>query len=204
MSLLLTSDWNNFPIHPTFLPWIQRWVKYTAQGLENISRHDVTVGTSLVLDEMDQPPLVVAPAGKLFIARKNPQSAPVFADTHRPGVYELYQWAGEPLSGTVDSTPTVPKQLPADAKRLGSFTVNFDPAESAPGKVSEKELSQYFPGAQVEYSPSDQALSAASIGAGVPLTTPVIPDAGGHDVLGRLDRPQRMTKIPPVCLPGSF
>jgi len=167
----LDRDWNDFPIHPTFLPWIQRWVKYTAQGLENISRHDVTVGASLVLDEMDQPPLVVAPGGKISIGRKNPQSSPVFEDTHRPGVYELYQWAGEPVSGTVDSPPTVPKQLPTDAKRLGSFTVNFDPAESAPGKVSEKELSQYFPGAQVEYSPSDQALSAASIGAGVPLTT---------------------------------
>ena len=28
-------DWNNFPIQPTFLPWIQRWVKYSARGLEN-------------------------------------------------------------------------------------------------------------------------------------------------------------------------
>ena len=40
----LDRDWNHFPIHPTFLPWIQRWVKYSAQSLENISRHDVMVG----------------------------------------------------------------------------------------------------------------------------------------------------------------
>ena len=38
-------------------------------------------------------------------------------------------------------------------------------------KVPEKELSQYFPGAQVDFSPADQALNAASVGAGVPLTT---------------------------------
>jgi hypothetical protein len=167
----LDRDWNNFPIHPTFLPWMQRWVKYSAQGLENISRHDITVGAPLVLEEMEQPPLVVAPGGKIFIARKNPQSSPVFEDTHRPGVYELYQWVEPPVSGPADTPPPAPKQLPADAKRLGSFTVNFDPAESAPGKVPEKDLSQYFPGAQVDYSPADQALNAASIGTGVPLTT---------------------------------
>jgi hypothetical protein len=165
----LDRDWNNFPIHPTFLPWIQRWVKYSAQGLENISRHDITVGSPLVLEEMDQPPLVVAPGGKISIARKNPQSPPVFEDTHRPGVYELYQWAGSPVSEAENTS--VPKQLPTDAKRVGSFTVNFDPVESAPGKVPENELSQYFPGAQVDYSPADQALNAASVGAGVPLTT---------------------------------
>jgi hypothetical protein len=167
----LDRDWNNFPIHPTFLPWIQRWVKYMAQGLENISRHDITVGTPLVLEEMEQPPLVVSPGGKISISRKNLQSPPVFEDTYRPGVYELYQWAGPSVSGPVDSPPSAPKQLPVDAKRLGSFTVNFDPAESAPGKVPEKELAQYFPGAQVDYSPADQALDAASVGAGVPLTT---------------------------------
>jgi hypothetical protein len=167
----LDRDWNNFPIHPTFLPWMQRWVKYTAQGLENISRHDITVGAPLVLEEMEQPPLVVAPGGKISIARKNPQSSPVYADTHRPGVYELYQWSGSSVSDPVDSSTPAPKQLPSDAKRIGSFTVNFDPTESAPGKVPEKELSQYFPGTRVDYSPADQALNAASIGAGVPLTT---------------------------------
>jgi aerotolerance regulator-like protein/VWA domain-containing protein len=167
----LDRDWNRFPIHPTFLPWIQRWVKYSAQGLENISRHDITVGTPLVLEEMEQPPLVVAPGGKVSIARKNPQSHPIFEDTHRPGVYELYQWAGLSVSGTAGSSPPAPKQLPDDAKRAGSFTVNIDPEESSPGKVPEKELSQYFPGAQVNYSPVDQALNAASVGAGVPLTT---------------------------------
>ena len=167
----LDRDWNNFPIHPTFLPWIQRWVKYSAQGLENISRHDITVSTPLVLEEMEQPPLVVAPGGKISIARKKPQSSPVFDDTHRPGVYELYQWSGASTTDSESAPVEAPKQLPADAKRLGSFTVNFDPAESAPGKVPEKELAQYFPGAQVDYSPADQALNAASVGAGVPLTT---------------------------------
>jgi hypothetical protein len=167
----LDRDWNNFPIHPTFLPWIQRWVKYSAQGLENISRHDITVGAPLVLEEMEQSPLVVAPGGKVSIARKNPQSPPVFEDTHRPGVYELYQWAEPAVSGAPDSPPPAPKQLPGGAKRVGSFTVNIDPAESAPGKVPEKELSQYLPGAQVDYSPAEQALNAASVGAGVPLTT---------------------------------
>ncbi|MDH5789829.1 MAG: BatA domain-containing protein [Nitrospinota bacterium] len=167
----LDRDWNNFPIHPTFLPWIQRWVKYSAQGLENISRHDITVSTPLVLEEMEQPPLVVAPGGKVSIARKKPQSSPVFDDTHRPGVYDLYQWSGASTADSESAPAEAPKQLPADARRLGSFTVNFDPAESAPGKVPEKELAQYFPGAQVDYSPADQALNAASVGNGVPLTT---------------------------------
>jgi hypothetical protein len=167
----LDRDWNAFPIHPTFLPWIQRWVKYLAQGLENISRHDITVGAPLVLEDTDPPPLVVAPGGKVSIARKKPQSPPVFEDTHRPGVYELYQWAGPPATGSGNVLVEAPEQLPPDARRIGSFTVNFDPAESAPGKISEKDLSQYFPGAQVAYSPADQALNAASVGAGVPLTT---------------------------------
>ncbi len=167
----LDRDWNDFPIHPTFLPWIQRWVKYTAQSLESISRHDVTVGAPLVLEEMDQPPLVVAPGGKISIARKKSQSPPVFEDTHRPGVYQLYQWAGADASGSPETPAEAPKQMPADAKGIGSFTVNFDPAESTPGKITEKELSQYFPGAQWDFSPADQALNAASIGAGVPLTT---------------------------------
>jgi hypothetical protein len=167
----LDRDWNHFPIHPTFLPWIQRWVKYSAQGLENISRHDVTVGTPLILEEMEQPPLVAAPGGKVSIARKNPQSPPVFEDTHRPGVYELYQWAGLSVSGAEDSSPATPKQIPGDAKRVGSFTVNIYPAESSPGKVPDKEFSQYFPGVQVNYSPAGQALNEASFGASVPLTT---------------------------------
>ncbi len=163
----LDRDWNAFPIHPTFLPWIQRWVKYLAQGLETISRHDVTVGAPLVLEDTDPPLLVVAPGGKVSIARKKPQSPPVFEDTHRPGVYELYQWNG--ISGA--NGPQAPEQLPAEARRIGSFTVNFDPAESAPGKISEKDLASWFPGAQVDYAPADQALTAASVGAGVPLTT---------------------------------
>ncbi len=167
----LDRDWNRFPIHPTFLPWIQRWVKYSAQSLENISRYDVAVGAPLVLEEMERPPLVVAPGGKVSIARKNPKSPPVFEDTHRPGVYELYQWMNLSGSDVEDSPSPTPKQLPGDAKRVGSFTVNIDPAESSPGKVSEKELSQYFPGTQVSYSPAEQALNAASVGAGVPLTT---------------------------------
>ena len=95
----------------------------------------------------------------------------MFEDTHRPGVYELYQWTKPSVSGATDSSSPVPKQLPGDAKRVGSFTVNIDPAESAPGKVPAKELSQYLPGAQVDYSPAEQALNAASVGAGVPLTT---------------------------------
>jgi hypothetical protein len=163
----LDRDWNAFPIHPTFLPWMQRWVKYLAQSLENISRQDVTVGAPLVLEDIDPPPLVVAPGGKVSITRKNPQLQPVFEDTHRPGVYELYQWNG--ISGTTESQ--APEQLPADARRIGSFTVNFDPAESAPGKISENDLASWFPGAQVDYAPADQALNAASVGAGVPLTT---------------------------------
>ena len=167
----LDRDWNNFPIHPTFLPWIQRWVKYTAQSLENISRHDVIVGTPLVLNEMEQAPLVMAPGGKVTIARKNPQSAPVFEDTHRPGVYKLYQWAGNSITNAIESTPIAPKQLPGDAKRVGSFTVNINPAESVPGKVPEQELSQYLSGTQVDYSLANKSLSAASVGAGVPLTT---------------------------------
>ncbi|NIQ02391.1 MAG: hypothetical protein GWO19_18785, partial [Nitrospinaceae bacterium] len=36
----MDRDWNAFPIHPTFLPWIQRWVKYTAQSLESLTRPD--------------------------------------------------------------------------------------------------------------------------------------------------------------------
>ncbi len=146
---------------------MQRWVKYLAQGLENILRQDVTVGAPLVLEDIDPPPLVVAPGGKVSIARKKPQSPPVFEDTHRPGVYKLYQWNG--ISGTTESQ--APKQLPADARRIGSFTVNFDPAESAPGKISEIDLASWFPGAQVDYAPADQALNAASIGAGISLTT---------------------------------
>jgi hypothetical protein len=169
----LDRDWNNFPIHPTFLPWIQRWVKYTAQSLENISRHDVSVGATLVLEEMDRPPLVVGPGGKIYIARQKPKSSPSFDDTHRPGVYELHKWE-EPGPDSANIPAEAPKQLPTGSQRIGSFTVNFDPAESVPGKISEKELSQYFHGGQVDYSPAKQALDAAAISSGIPLTTLLI------------------------------
>ena len=33
------------------------------------------------------------------------------------------------------------------------------------------DLASWFPGAQVDYAPADQALNAASVGAGVSLTT---------------------------------
>lgn len=168
----LDRDWNDFPIHPTFLPWIQRWVKYAAQGLETLARHDVAVGKPLVLEEMDQPPLVVAPGGKIFLARKQPQAPPVFEDTQHPGVYQLYQWAGAASADAENEGPApAPKQLPAEAQRVGNFTVNFDPAESVPGKIPEKDLAPYFPGGQFEITSSEQAFSAASVSAGVPLTT---------------------------------
>ena len=150
---------------------MQRWVKYTAQGLENISRHDITVGAQLVLEEMEQPPLVVAPGGKISSPGKIPNH-PRCMKTLNVRVFM------NSINGQGPPFPTrwilqLPRQsnclpMPNELEVLPSISILPNPV---PGKVPEKELSQYFPGTQVDYSPADQALNAASIGAGVPLTT---------------------------------
>ena len=40
----LDRQWNDFPIQPTFLPWIQRWTQYATRGLENISHKNLLIG----------------------------------------------------------------------------------------------------------------------------------------------------------------
>jgi hypothetical protein len=49
----LDRDWNDFPIQPTYLPWVQRWTQYAARGLENISQQDLLVGEPFLKKTMD-------------------------------------------------------------------------------------------------------------------------------------------------------
>ena len=119
----IDRDWNDFPIQPTFLPWIQRWVKYAARSMDALTRHDYLIGEPFEAGEFG---LVQTPTGKI-VPLKNPAAGEYrFEETSRPGVYPLYRGLGDEKSETLEP----------DAERIGGFSVNIDTKESDPEKIS--------------------------------------------------------------------
>lgn len=160
-------DWNDFPIQPTFLPWIQRWVKYAAHGVDAMTRNELLVGEPF--EEIGEAELLQTPAGKIVPLRKNAASGePRFEDTLRPGVYQLYR---TPSSG-VDETTGETVLLPPDAERIGGFTVNIDTKESDPEKISEKEIQDYLAAMHVEFS--NHLIADKTSSDSVQLSTPLL------------------------------
>ncbi|MZH46058.1 MAG: VWA domain-containing protein, partial [Nitrospinae bacterium] len=81
----LDRDWNDFPIQPTYLPWIQRWTQYAARGLEQVSQQELLVGEPFRNNVKDERRIVLSPDGTL----RNIENG-YFSKTFQPGVYRLY------------------------------------------------------------------------------------------------------------------
>ena len=171
----LDRDWNDFPIQPTFLPWIQRWVKYSARGLESISRQDLAVGETFApaFDAADGRYYVSTPGGRIAELFKTPTGL-AFTETQRPGIYALHRTPREKTRAAEgdESAFKIVSGLPENAERVGAFTVNIDAAESAPGKISDEEIRTLLGEAPVEFFSGADFQAPSGTPEGVPLTTP--------------------------------
>jgi 5S rRNA maturation endonuclease (ribonuclease M5) len=158
----LDRDWNDFPIQPTYLPWIQRWTQYAARGLENISRQDLLVGEPFRQSARDSSWLVRTPDGTLHHLEND-----IFRDTFQLGVYHLFS-----LPGAADQK--VLAKLPQGAEPAGTFTVNIDTRESEPGKISQKEIEDFLAGLELEFLEPQTQTARPQTSDGVPLATPFL------------------------------
>ena len=160
----LDRDWNDFPIQPTYLPWVQRWTQYAARGLENISQQDLLVGEPFRKKTMDSRWIILSPDGTLHKLEKE-----VFSDTFQPGVYRLFSL---PANDTADFN--LSEKLPQGAQPFGTFTVNIDTRESEPGKISQKEIENLLEGMKLEFIEPQTETDQPKTSDGIPLATPFL------------------------------
>jgi 5S rRNA maturation endonuclease (ribonuclease M5) len=165
-------DWNNFPIQPTFLPWIQRWVKYSAQGLESILHQKLLVGETFVWKEAikNSSLLVKSPDGKI-----TQLAGTSYEETFTPGVYRLFRLTNEGNSDPAEKKePLVLAKLPDNALSAGTFTVNLDTRESVSEKISETEVRKLLGNMQVRFASGADSSKPADSSTGTPLATPFL------------------------------
>ena len=160
----LDRDWNDFPIQPTYLPWVQRWTQYAARGLENISQQDLLVGEPFRKKTMDSRWIILSPDGILHKLEKE-----VFSDTFQPGVYRLFSL---PANDMADFN--LSEKLPQGAQPFGTFTVNIDTRESEPGKISQKEIENLLEGMKLEFIEPQTETDQPKTSDGIPLATPFL------------------------------
>ena len=160
----LDRDWNDFPIQPTYLPWVQRWTQYAARGLENISQQDLLVGEPFRKKTMDSRWIIRSPDGTLHKLENE-----VFSDTFQPGVYRLFSL---PANDTADFN--LSEKLPQGAQPFGTFTVNIDTRESEPGKISQKEIENLLEGMKLEFIEPQTETDQPKTSDGIPLATPFL------------------------------
>ena len=160
----LDRDWNDFPIQPTYLPWVQRWTQYAARGLENISQQDLLVGEPFRKKTMDSKWIIRSPDGTLHKLEKE-----VFSDTFQPGVYRLFSL---PANGMADFN--LSEKLPQGAQPFGTFTVNIDTRESEPGKISQKEIENLLEGMKLKFIEPQTETDQPKTSDGIPLATPFL------------------------------
>ncbi|MBC8287485.1 MAG: BatA domain-containing protein [Nitrospinae bacterium] len=160
----LDRDWNDFPIQPTYLPWIQRWTQYAARGLENISQQNLLVGEPFRKNTTDNKWIIRAPDGTLHSLESE-----VFSDTFQPGIYRLFSI---PPDDTVEHKALT--KLPQGAEPIGTFTVNIDTQESEPGKISQKEIKNLLKGMELEFLDPKTQTTQSKTTDGIPLATPFL------------------------------
>ncbi|MBI4383935.1 MAG: BatA domain-containing protein [Nitrospinae bacterium] len=169
----IDRDWNDFPIQPTFVPWIQRWVKYSARSLESIARQDILVGEPFVWENAGEGGYAQSPGGKISPLNKNSMGEVRFEDTMRPGTYRLYRASAMTSGKAPGPPPQAVFQLPPGAEPAGGFTVNIDTRESAPEKIGEKEIKDRLAGMRVAVAAPPIVEETASPGKNFPLTAPL-------------------------------
>ncbi|MBT3922575.1 MAG: VWA domain-containing protein [Nitrospina sp.] len=163
----LDRDWNDFPIQPTFLPWIQRWTQYSARGLDSIFGQNLLVGEPFRKSTSDSKErwMVRSPDRGLHLLKDE-----VFANTFQPGNYHLFSFSSSETKTELSKTLN---KLPIGAEPAGSFTVNIDIQESEPGKISQNEIQHFLEGMKIEIlEPSSQA-SKPQGSEGTSLATPL-------------------------------
>ena len=166
----LDRDWNDFPIQPTFLPWIQRWTQYSAKGLDSIFRQSLLVGESFRQSASgpDSNWIVRAPDGTLHILGNEEE---VFSNTFQPGIYHLFSLPSSETSSAIQKTLA---KIPNGAEPAGTFTVNIDIQESEPGKISQKEIESFLEGMKIEIQEPHSQTATPQTSDGIPLATPFL------------------------------
>jgi hypothetical protein len=164
----LDRDWNDFPIQPTFLPWIQRWTQYSARGLDSIFQKSLRVGEPFrqIVSESKNRRAVRSPDGTLHLFENE-----VFTNTFQPGVYHLFSL---PSGNTSPATQPTMEKLPVGAEPTGTFTVNIDTQESEPGKISQKEIRNFLEGMKIEIQEPHSQTPQAQASESIPLATPFL------------------------------
>jgi len=126
----IDRDWTNFPLQPTYLPWLYRTVSYLAQ--QKVERANfVRTGQIVRLPTSAtqlQPLEITRPDGKPAYGGPDPRrpdaaGADVFADTEEAGVYRI-----GPAGGKAETEPTA------------MFAANLPPAESQPRPAGREAL----------------------------------------------------------------
>ena len=165
----IDRDWNNFSIQPTFLPWIQRWVKYSARGLDSLMLKELLVGEPFNLEEQpeNRDTYIISPGGKV-IHPSSKEGKVSFDNTYRPGIYQLHR--GDSKTSPAGETATL-LQLPSGTEPAGSFTVNIDTTESSSIKISNEEIENLLPGMNVTYSEGYQKRDLNGSEEGSPMST---------------------------------
>ncbi|MGP0566570.1 MULTISPECIES: BatA domain-containing protein [unclassified Nitrospina] len=177
--MLFTSsvdrDWNQFPIQPTFLPWVQRWVKYIAQSLESLSDQDLKVGHPILMEEVGPYAYIVTPGGGILALEKTGDSDLQFQDTWTPGPYRLYQSTQSPEGERSEGdSGTRVNQLPADARYIGTVTVNIDTTESVTETLTPDEVKKFLPGYAVTVLRDSDIRESSQMEGGLPLVGPFL------------------------------
>ncbi len=164
----LDRQWNDFPIQPTFLPWIQRWTQYATRGLENVSHQDLLVGETFQqnIDRPDANWAVQTPGGNIHLALEE-KGMIKFNKTQLPGIYTLFELPHESTQETLN-------KLPMGSQPIGTFTINVDTKESSPRKISEEDINTLLPDIKITINkPEPSAYKAAST-EGMLLATPLL------------------------------
>lgn len=126
----IDRDWTNFPLQPTYVPWLYRMVSYLAAqrtGRANFVRTGEVVSLPASSTQL-QPLQITRPDGATGYAEPDPRDPAaatpnVFTDTERAGVYAVRS-AGEPETG--------PPQL--------LFAANTPPEESHQRSLDREEI----------------------------------------------------------------
>lgn len=164
----LDRQWNDFPIQPTFLPWIQRWTQYATRGLENISHQNLLIG-EIFQQNIDQASglwVIKTPEGNLNVIQTNGGKA-TFEKTYTPGVYSIFELPHENTAKTIT-------KLPIGSKPVGSFTVNIDTQESSPQKINEEIIKTLLPDLEIIIKNPELNTSKLPSSEKTPLATPLL------------------------------
>lgn len=162
----LDREWNDFPIQPTFLPWIQRWTQYAARGLENISHQNLLVG-EVYQQTMDNGRWAIQTPGGNFHLITTAEGKITFPKTQTPGVYTVFELPDDYSQETIT-------KLPLASQPVGTFTINVDTKESSPQKISEENIKTFLPNLKIAINSPEFVGSQLPSSEGILLATPLL------------------------------